>query len=198
MLHSNFFKPLALCSILLILSCSQPVPNPSENFALLPSVAQNNFKSQNSKLDSNILKYAFSPSGEELPLRYGITQNFQKLDQAEKAHLEFSIQTMEGKAPESYRLEIKEDKIIIMAQDHAGLFYAFITLNQLLEDAKDLNIPLPILELEDTPKIAFRPIQIDVKHHLEKKSYYYDLIDELAQLKINGMIVEIEDKLQYK
>jgi hypothetical protein len=174
------------------------VPNPSENFALLPSVAQNNFKSQNSKLDSNILKYAFSPSGEELPLRYGITQNFQKLDQAEKAHLEFSIQTMEGKAPESYRLEIKEDKIIIMAQDHAGLFYAFITLNQLLEDAKDLNIPLPILELEDTPKIAFRPIQIDVKHHLEKKSYYYDLIDELAQLKINGMIVEIEDKLQYK
>jgi hypothetical protein len=198
MLHSNFFKPLALCSILLILACSQPVPNPSENFALLPSVAQNNFKSQNSKLDSNILKYAFSPSGEELPLRYGITQNFQKLDQAEKAHLEFSIQTMEGKAPESYRLEIKEDKIIIMAQDHAGLFYAFITLNQLLEDAKDLNIPLPILELEDTPKIAFRPIQIDVKHHLEKKSYYYDLIDELAQLKINGMIVEIEDKLQYK
>ena len=198
MLHSNFFKPLALCSILLILACSQPVPNPSENFALLPSVAQNNFKSQNSKLDSNILKYAFSPSGEELPLRYGITQNFQKLDQAEKAHLEFSIQTMEGKAPESYRLEIKEDKIIIMAQDHAGLFYAFITLNQLLEDAKDLNIPLPILELEDTPKIAFRPIQIDVKHHLEKKSYYYDLIDELAQLKINGIIVEIEDKLQYK
>ena len=198
MLHSNFFKPLALCSILLILACSQPVPNPSENFALLPSVAQNNFKSQNSKLDSNILKYAFSPSGEELPLRYGITQNFQKLDQAEKAHLEFSIQTMEGKAPESYRLEIKEDKIIIMAQDNAGLFYAFITLNQLLEDAKDLNIPLPILELEDTPKIAFRPIQIDVKHHLEKKSYYYDLIDELAQLKINGMIVEIEDKLQYK
>ena len=198
MLHSNFFKPLALCSILLILACSQPVPNPSENFALLPTVAQNNFKSQNSKLDSNILKYAFSPSGEELPLRYGITQNFQKLDQAEKAHLEFSIQTREGKAPESYRIEIKEDKIIIVAQDHAGLFYAFITLNQLLEDAKDLNIPLPILELEDTPKIAFRPIQIDVKHHLEKKSYYYDLIDELAQLKINGMIVEIEDKLQYK
>lgn len=198
MLHSNFFKHLALSSILLILACSQPVPNPSKNFALLPTVAQNNFKSQNSKLDSNILKYAFSPSGEALPLRYGITQNFQKLDQAEKAHLEFSIQTREGKAPESYRLEIKEDKIIIVAQDHAGLFYAFITLNQLLEDAKDLNIPLPILELEDTPKIAFRPIQIDVKHHLEKKSYYYDLIDELAQLKINGIIVEIEDKLQYK
>jgi len=198
MLHLNFFKSLALSSILLILACSQPTSDPSDSFALLPSVAQNNFKSQNSKLDSNILKYAFSPSGEELPLRYGITQNFQKTDQAEKAHLEFSIQTREGKAPESYRLEIKEDKIIIVAQDHAGLFYAFITLNQLLEDAKDLSIPLPKLELEDTPKIAFRPIQIDVKHHLEKKSYYYDLIDELAQLKINGMIVEIEDKLQYK
>ncbi|MBL6870350.1 MAG: family 20 glycosylhydrolase, partial [Flavobacteriaceae bacterium] len=51
---------------------------------------------------------------------------------------------------------------------------------------------------QDAPKIAFRPIQIDVKHHLEKKSYYYDLIDALAQLKINGIILEIEDKLKYK
>ena len=54
------------------------------------------------------------------------------------------------------------------------------------------------MEINDDPKIAFRPIQIDVKHHLEKKSYYYDLLDELAQLKINGIILEIEDKLQYK
>ncbi len=198
MLQFNFFKFLAPCLFVLILACSRPTSNPSESFALLPSVAQNNFKSEDSKLDLNALRYAFSPSGEELPLRYGMTQIFKKTDQAEKAHLVYSIQTKEGKAPESYRLEIKEDKIIIEAQDDAGLFYAFITLNQLLEDAKDLSIPLPKVELEDAPKIAFRPIQIDVKHHLEKKHYYYELIDELAQLKINGIIVEIEDKLQYK
>ena len=57
---------------------------------------------------------------------------------------------------------------------------------------------MPILEINDAPKIAFRPIQIDIKHHLEKKTYYYELMDYLAQLKINGVILEIEDKLQYK
>ena len=40
-------------------------------------------------------------------------------------------------------------------------------------------------------------MHIDIKHHLEKKSYYFDLIDELAKLKINGIIVEFEDKLKY-
>ena len=79
-----------------------------------------------------------------------------------------------------------------------GLFYGFITLNQLLEDAIAQDTQLPLLEINDAPKIAFRPIQIYVKHHLDKKSYYYHLLDELAQLKINGIILEIEDKLQYK
>ena len=93
---------------------------------------------------------------------------------------------------------IKEEKIIIKAIDSAGLLYGFISLNQLMEDAKAQDIMLPEVEVFDAPKIAFRPIQIDVKHHLEKKSYYYNLIDELAQLKINGIILEIEDKLKYK
>ena len=73
-----------------------------------------------------------------------------------------------------------------------------LPLDQLIEDAVNSNTPLPLVTLQDAPKIAFRPIQIDVKHHLEKKSYYYDLIDALAQLKINGIILEIEDKLKYK
>lgn len=198
MVRLNFFKPYLLPLFFFILSCSQPTASPTESFALLPAVAQHEYKRGNTNLDINSLKYAFSPSGEQLPLRYGRTQSIQQTDRAENATVEFSIQPKEGKQPESYKLEIKEDKILIEAQDRAGLFYAFITLNQLLEDANALNLPLPKLTLEDAPKIAFRPIQIDVKHHLEKKSYYYDLIDELAQLKINGMIVEIEDKLQYK
>ncbi|MGY8946619.1 MAG: family 20 glycosylhydrolase, partial [Flavobacteriales bacterium] len=42
------------------------------------------------------------------------------------------------------------------------------------------------------------PIHLDIKHHMEKKSYYYDLMDDLAKQKINGIIVEFEDKLKYK
>ena len=32
----------------------------------------------------------------------------------------------------------------------------------------------------------------------EKKEYYFKLIDELASIKINGIIVEFEDKLGYE
>ena len=41
-------------------------------------------------------------------------------------------------------------------------------------------------------------MHIDVKHHLEKKEYYFELIDELASLKVNGIIIEFEDKLGYQ
>ena len=68
----------------------------------------------------------------------------------------------------------------------------------MLEDSEKSQINLPLVTINDYPKLKFRPIHLDVKHHLEKKSYYFDLIDELAKLKINGIIVEFEDKLKYQ
>jgi hexosaminidase len=193
-----FLNLVLVCSFLLILGCSQPVSYPQNTFSFLPSVAEQYFKGEDSVIDVNTLKFAYSPTGDVLPQLYGMTKQIQGVDRAENAQLEFSIQEDKSQSPESYRLEITNEKIIIQAQSQAGLFYGFITLNQLIEDAIAQDTPLPLLEINDAPKIAFRPIQIDVKHHLEKKSYYYDLLDELAQLKINGIILEIEDKLQYK
>src|SRR6056300_1829417 len=184
--------------ILLIAGCSTPPTSLEASFLLLPSVAESNYKNGDSNIDLASLEWAFSPNGDALPLLYGHTKQLKIVDQAEKAQLQFSIEPQSNESAESYSLEIGKQKITIQAQDQAGLFYAFITLNQFIEDALDQGLPLPLVQLQDAPKIAFRPIQIDIKHHLEKKEYYYDLIDELAQLKINGMILEIEDKLQYK
>ena len=39
---------------------------------------------------------------------------------------------------------------------------------------------------------------MDLKHHRETLEYYYDLIDELKKYKINGIIAEVEDKIEYK
>ena len=167
-------------------------------FRLMPSVSEKKFKQgyYNQKIEK--IRFAYSPTGDSLPLLYGLTQNIKIIDNPEEAQIEFAILSDEKFIPESYSLEIKEEKIIINAIDSAGLLYGFISLNQLMEDAKAQELMLPKVEIFDAPKIAFRPIQIDVKHHLEKKSYYYSLIDELAQLKINGIILEIEDKLKYK
>ncbi len=198
MQHFRFLKTLVLTVIIGIIGCSSPSSKTENPFHLLPSVTEGNFTNQNSMIDNNMLKFAYSPTGDSLPIRYGLSKKIKIADLVENSQLEFSILPHENKVSESYSLEIEAKKIRIEAQDKAGLFYAFITLNQLLEDARDQRLNLPLIEIKDSPKIAFRPIHIDVKHHLEKKSYYYDLIDELAQLKINGIIIEIEDKLKYK
>jgi hexosaminidase len=189
---------ICFVALLVITSCSAPSPNPENTFVFLPSVSQANFNIENTSLKADQLKYAFSPTGDSLPLRYGLTKNITTTDERENAQIEFVIEPEENTASESYELELKKEKIYLKAQDKAGLFYGFITLNQLMEDAQNEKVSLPSVSIQDAPKIAFRPIQIDVKHHLEKKSYYYELLDELAQLKINGVIIEIEDKLQYK
>lgn len=99
---------------------------------------------------------------------------------------------------EGYQLEISDESINIVAKDQAGLFYAFMTLEQIMEDAQEQEVKLPKCKITDFPELAYRAIQIDVKHHTEKKEYYFDLIDRLAKLKVNAIIAEVEDKIKYK
>jgi len=99
---------------------------------------------------------------------------------------------------EGYMLDITRDKVTIIGNKKAGRFYGFMTLRQLMDDAREQGIPLPKCHIEDTPKLSYRAIQLDMKHHMEKKEYYYELIDMLALYKINGIIAEVEDKLGYE
>ena len=194
----NYFKTLISIVLLSILGCAEQKTTLEDSFPLLPSVEVVQFETTHSSLAPEAINTAFSPTSDLLPVRYGYSKQFKQIKQMEDAQLFFSIQPQENQKAESYALKIEKEQINIQAQDQAGLFYAFVTLDQLIEDAVNSNTPLPLVTLQDAPKIAFRPIQVDVKHHLEKKSYYYDLIDALAQLKINGIILEIEDKLKYK
>ena len=193
------FSTVFISSLFLFFSsCVLNKDDEKNQFRLMPSVSKKKFKQgyYNQKIEK--IRFAYSPTGNSLPLLFGLTQNIKTIDNPDEAQIEFEIQSDEKFIAESYSLEIKEEKIVINAIDSAGLLYGFISLNQLMEDAKSQELMLPTVEIFDAPKIAFRPIQIDVKHHLEKKSYYYNLLDELAQLKINGIILEIEDKLKYK
>ena len=95
-------------------------------------------------------------------------------------------------------MKIEKNKIKLTGKDNLDYFYAFITLDQIIEDSNNNKTNLPILPIEDFPSLAFRPIHLDLKHHTEKQSYYFELIDELAKQKINGIIVEFEDKLKYE
>jgi len=99
---------------------------------------------------------------------------------------------------EGYVLEIKDDQVIIGAKTQAGLFYGSQTLLQLMEDARDQHINIPTCTITDYPNIAYRAVHVDLKHHLDATYYYYDMIDRLARIKINAIIIEFEDKLRYR
>ena len=106
-----------------------------------------------------------------------------------------------GIAPESregYILTISNGNVEIIAAGKAGLFYGCQTLEQLLEDSRDFNTPVPACKIIDSPALSYRAVQFDVKHHLDHMNYYYESIDRLARYKINAVIFEFEDKLRYQ
>ena len=101
-------------------------------------------------------------------------------------------------SPEGYILQIANKKLVIEAPSEAGLFYGVQTLQQLIEDSRDQGIEIPALKITDYPEISYRAIHLDLKHHLDVGNYYYQMIDKLAGVKINAIIVEFEDKLRYR
>ncbi len=99
---------------------------------------------------------------------------------------------------EGYVLTIINGNAEIIAPGEAGIFYGCQTLEQLLEDARDFNVPVPACRITDYPALAYRSVHFDVKHHLDNMDYYYHSIDRLARYKINAIIFEFEDKLRYE
>ncbi|WP_035464766.1 beta-N-acetylhexosaminidase [Algoriphagus vanfongensis] len=120
------------------------------------------------------------------------------LDSFENPVITFTYDEAKQIAPEGYELEIDSDAVSVSASSQEGLWYGLMTLGQILQDCQDQNADLPQLKIEDEPELTYRAIHWDVKHHLEKKEYYYDLLDQLATQKINAIIVEIEDKLAFQ
>ena len=180
----------------LLIGCSNKIEN-LDGFKLLPSVQELEYNKDFSNLNFENIKFAHSANNTELPIRFEFTNHIENNKQSEST-IDYSIDSNLNLNQEGYTLNITKNKISIVAKDEKGLFYAFITLDQLIEDSKDQNINLPMVSIKDYPSLKFRPIHIDVKHHMEKKSYYFNLIDHLAKQKINGIIVEFEDKLKYE
>ena len=180
----------------LLIGCSNKIEN-LEGFKLLPSVQELEYNNDFSNLNFENIKFAHSTNNTELPIRFEFTNHIESIKQSEST-IDYSIDSSLNLNQEGYTLNITKNKISIVAKDEKGLFYAFITLDQLIEDSNDQNINLPMVSIKDYPSLKFRPIHIDVKHHMEKKSYYFNLIDHLAKQKINGIIVEFEDKLKYE
>lgn len=98
---------------------------------------------------------------------------------------------------EGYVLKVVSDGVYIYSRSYVGLFYGCQTLEQLMEDSRDFDRPVPPVKITDYPSISYRAVHLDTKHHLDRMEYYYAMMDRLAKYKINAVIWELEDKFKY-
>ncbi len=188
---------LILSGFIVIFSSFQSPKDDKGSFKLLPVPQYFEITGVSSLNYENILSY-YSKERINLPKVGKLLHSIQSVKAESNAHIICRIDSALDLPKEGYTLHISKNKINIIGKDKAGLFYAFMTLEQLLEDASEQNVFLPQCNIKDFPLLSYRAIHLDVKHHLEKTDYYYKLFDKLAKYKINAVLVEMEDKLKYK
>ncbi len=93
---------------------------------------------------------------------------------------------------EEYNLTISEKNITIESAEANGLFYAFQTILQLLpaevfsnSKVDNINLSLPCVTINDSPKYKWRGFMLDVSRHFFPKEFIFKVIDNLALHKMN-------------
>ncbi len=102
-----------------------------------------------------------------------------------------------GDDREAYGLVVSASAVAAAANAPAGLLYAAATAAQLL-DTRDGRPFWPACTISDRPDLELRAVHLDLKHHMEKLDYLGAMIPRLAAFKVNGLLLEIEDKFLYK
>jgi len=98
--------------------------------------------------------------------------------------------------PDSYRLQIRSEGITAEGADAHGLFYAAITLLQLI---KHYGHQLPCCLIEDQPDFAIRGVMLDIsRDKVPTLETLYWLIDNLAAHKINHLQLYVEHTFAYQ
>lgn len=86
------------------------------------------------------------------------------------------------KDPESYRLYISCDGILMQASSECGFFYAEKTLEQLVSFYGNR---IPVCKIEDSPRYSYRGFMIDCARHMFPAYELKKIIDAAASLKLN-------------
>lgn len=172
----------------------------SANAATLPSLipAPKTYElSRDKGLKPSDIKYIVA-NGAEMPVLYGHLDKLPRMETDAPGVKLVLDTTMSLPSAEGYTLSVSAKGAVVGAPSEAGLFYGAVSLARLLEEAEEKGQPVDAAVITDYPSLPVRAIHFDTKHHLDRTEYYYSLIDRLAQWKINTIIWELEDKLQYE
>ncbi len=109
-------------------------------------------------------------------------------------------ETVDGLGTEGYRLSVTSDRVTITSAGNAGLFYGTQTFLQLLPEAvysanvvNDVAWVSPCVDIEDSPRFAWRGAMLDVARHFMPVEFLYKFLDTLALHKINVLHLHLTD-----
>ncbi len=110
---------------------------------------------------------------------------------SDEAQIFFIATKAEQIAAEAYQLEVSPEQIRILASSKSGFLYGVMTLLQLgpdevwNTDPKPASFSAPAVQISDAPRLAMRGLMLDVSRQFYPKKFVLELLDLLAQHKIN-------------
>ncbi|WP_082464018.1 family 20 glycosylhydrolase [Sphingomonas sp. Leaf17] len=101
-----------------------------------------------------------------------------------------TIRRQAGLAPEGYRLRVGDGAVQIDAADAAGASHA---LRSLVQQIAAEGTTLRPLLVEDSPRLAFRGLMIDLARNFHSKAELLKLIEQMAAYKLNRLHLHLGD-----
>ena len=122
-------------------------------------------------------------------LRYlGLPLSVKKLDTDDVATNVCAVRLVNAKNRRQsggYRLTVDASGVVVQGNDAAGVFYGVQTLIQLLPTRAGIVPQLPMVEVTDYPRFAYRGMHLDVVRHYFPVAYIKQYIDRMALHKLN-------------
>ncbi len=116
------------------------------------------------------------------------------------ATIQLQLNNLPTIGKEGYQLSVTPGKIIINANEPAGLFYGIQTLLQLLPreiesavEVKNITWTVPCVEITDYPRFAWRGLMFDVSRHFFTKAKVKQFIDDMVRYKYNLLHFHLTD-----
>ena len=120
-----------------------------------------------------------SAQGLDLPIRDG------KPGKGERNLLWFETKKAKRSvSPEAYELRVDAGRVHIVGAD-AGVFYGMQTLTQLLPASRQDKLQIAGVEIDDTPRFAWRGLHLDVGRHFFPIAFIKKYLDAMAMYKLN-------------
>ena len=181
--------------ILLLVSCKEPVPRPVIRIIPLPAQATDQdgtfaitaaTKIEISGEDEHQQRIAGFLNS-HIEKYFGINNAIVVSRTGGKQSISLKIDENLKLGKEDYHLTVLPKGVVIEASAPSGLFYGIQTLIQLMPSSpKQLTeIILPGVEIKDTPRFAWRGLQLDVSRHFMPKKFILKFLDEMAMHKFN-------------